>query len=178
MAIPARRADNSSSWVHDYGTPDTNQLLAQIAAEFIAAQIACQNGDDDSYGKNQQANNFKTPGPPKPIFITAMSLPWGGLNDIDGDWNPSHYTHNNGQVADIPFSTFVTTAGDASAYDMDRLLLLKAVILSSGAICPYANEGQDNDTGGSIFHQPSWTSFSRRITELISLRSLKWRTRK
>jgi hypothetical protein len=142
-----------------YGTPATNQSLVAIANEFIAAQLACQNGDNGTYGQNPQGKNFSTPGPPKPIVITAMSLPWGGLSDIKGDWNPPHGSHNTGKVADITFSNF-TLAQDASGYDMDRLLLLKNVIMADSNFLAFnPDEGGDMTPGGPSFTNPRGPHF-------------------
>lgn len=35
------------------------------------------------------------------LQITSMSLPWGGLFDIHGNWAPPHRTHRSGENADI-----------------------------------------------------------------------------
>jgi hypothetical protein len=59
-------------------------------------------------------------GEPLPIKITAMSLPWGGLLDIKGDWNPAHSSHNDGKEVDIGFGNLP---------DYDHRLLLRQVIL-------------------------------------------------
>jgi hypothetical protein len=45
------------------------------------------------------------------IYINDMSLPYGGLFDIQGNWRPPHVTHRTGRNADIsgrgPGGTFL-----------------------------------------------------------------------
>jgi len=45
------------------------------------------------------------------IYINDMSLPYGGLFDIQGNWRPPHDTHRTGRNADIsgrgPGGTFL-----------------------------------------------------------------------
>jgi hypothetical protein len=131
-----------------YGTAATNQAIVAIANEFVAAQIACRGGAP--YPANSPgAQVFTTPGEPKPVRITAMSLPWGGLNDIAGNWTIPHSTHNSGTQADFGWHDFITgtdAAGTATSWDMDRVLLLQTIILNSGATLPVAKEGGDIPT--------------------------------
>jgi len=145
-----------------YGTPATNQSVADIANEFINAQVLCQNGDYQAYGKNPQGNYYKTPGRPIPIIITAMSLPWGGLSDIYGDWNPPHATHNSGQQVDISFSNFAMTdsVNQQSTWDFDRLYLLQYIISqypNFGSFGP--GEGDDLSPGSASFTNPGGAHF-------------------
>jgi murein endopeptidase len=35
------------------------------------------------------------------LFINDMSLPYGGLFDVNGDWKTPHKTHRIGKSADI-----------------------------------------------------------------------------
>jgi hypothetical protein len=129
-----------------WGTEATNDALIQIANAFNAAQIACQNGasaatvlsagyPQNGYNTDPQTNGprtFTTPGEPKQLRITAMSLPWGGLLDIECGWNPGHYSHNTGKVADFSWADFqVQGATPAPAWNMDWVYLLGAVILST-----------------------------------------------
>jgi len=36
-----------------------------------------------------------------PLYYNDISLPWGGLFDLNGDWKPFHTTHREGKEADI-----------------------------------------------------------------------------
>lgn len=107
-----------------FGTEATNQSLAKIAKDFIKMQKDCQKGCTikDDNGKDLQ---IKTPGNPKPLVITAMSLPWGGLLDINRDWSPPHSGHYDGKGVDIDVGT-MTNAGKS---DTDRITLLRYVIM-------------------------------------------------
>ena len=58
------------------GAPDVNRALRQIAGEYRAATG-------------------------QPLYFNDMSLPWGGLFDISGQWQPPHQEHRNGRVIDI-----------------------------------------------------------------------------
>lgn len=146
-----------------YGTDFTIQALVQIANVFYNAQIACANGasapgvlhlqagySPNAYNTDPVTNaprTYTTPGTPKRLRITAMSLPWGGLNDVYGSWGPPHATHSTGRVADLGWSDFqVKNADPKPAWYMDLIYLLGAVILSTpGASMPYSGEGGDLD---------------------------------
>ncbi|MCL5020907.1 MAG: hypothetical protein M1339_04430 [Bacteroidetes bacterium] len=71
----------------DYGTPATNMLVLNAVKEYA-----------DYYGMEDD------------IFLAAidMSLPWGGLFDIHGDWLPPHSLHRVGKSVD--FSRFYRDA--------------------------------------------------------------------
>jgi hypothetical protein len=85
---------------------------------------------------------------PKPIRITAMSLPWGGLLDINGDWKSPHLTHNNGRVVDLGLRDYAAPAG---GWDMNLVLLLRYVVYQDGGSCPVLKEGGDLTPGGATF---------------------------
>jgi len=133
-----------------YGTDATNASIASIANAFVKAQLDRQNGNNASYGANQNGQNFNTPLPPKPLRITAMSLPWGGLCDIKGNWDPRHLTHNNGRCVDIGLADFVLVDNvqGTTGWDMDRILLLKAVIQSDPNFGSFP-VGEGGDLGGA-----------------------------
>jgi len=128
-----------------YGTAAANQAVVAIANEFAAAQIACRDGA--AYpATDAGAPTFTTPGEPKPIRITAMSLPWGGLNDLQGNWAAPHISHNSGTQVDLGWHDFVTgtNAGVATSWDTDRVLLLQTIITNyPGATLPVTAEGRD-----------------------------------
>jgi hypothetical protein len=136
-----------------YGTAATNQGILAIANAFSQAQIDCRDGTNSTYGQNAAGNNLTTPGEPKPIRITAMSLPWGGLLDMGPPalgasfWNPPHKTHDAGTAVDVSWHDFITgrdARGHANAWEMDRVLLLRWVILNQpGASLPVPSEGGD-----------------------------------
>ena len=121
-----------------YGTAETNDALAQIASIFQQQQTACQGG-----GVYNQ-HNYNIAGNPISLTITAMSLPWGGLNDIGhapygAVWNPPHYTHHTGKVADLDLGVFQT----GGVWDLQRINLLADIIIRQGGTLPYQNEGRD-----------------------------------
>jgi hypothetical protein len=66
-------------------TPDNNHYTAQIVRDSLPL-IA--NAWVDSLGQTM-------------LFINDMSLPYGGLFDISGQWRPSHAEHREGLDADI-----------------------------------------------------------------------------
>jgi len=43
------------------------------------------------------------------LTITDMSLPWGGLFDVDETWTPPHTRHRNGRSVDISRRVWVDT---------------------------------------------------------------------
>ena len=93
-----------------YSTLQTNNALIAIAQDFENRQILCTNPVNVLNNPLCRADTdvgneipIHINGPPRPLKITALSLTWGGLSDISGNWQPSHSTHNNGRVADINF---------------------------------------------------------------------------
>jgi len=89
-------------------------------------------------------------------------LPWGGLSDIYGDWNPPHATHNSGQQVDISFSNFAMTdsVNQQSTWDFDRLYLLQYIISqypNFGSFGP--GEGDDLSPGSASFTNPGGAHF-------------------
>ena len=145
-----------------YGTTDTIDAIQSIANAFNVAQMACKNGDNPNY-QNNQGQNLSTPNGPKILHISAMSLPWGGLNDIGHGtygtvWNPPHITHHNGKVVDFPIGDLTQQGGDVSAWDTDRIILLWLVIGRSPSFGTWGKltEGGDLNatlkTPGTHFH--------------------------
>lgn len=59
-----------------YGLPSTNDALRKIAAEYKGATGT-------------------------PLYFNDMSLMWGGLFDINGNYSAPHAEHRNGNVIDI-----------------------------------------------------------------------------
>jgi len=137
-----------------YGTSTTNDALVKIANDFAQYQVDFRNGGNFADPVTNQNVQVTTPANnPKPIRITAMSLPWGGLLDAGPNsgipnaqfWNPPHSTHDRGNAVDISLRDYTTTAGGR---DMDLVLLLRFVVYSNGGSCPYPNEGLDLTPNG------------------------------
>jgi hypothetical protein len=80
-----------------------------------------------------------------------MSLPWGGLLDINGDWNPPHSTQDNGRVADLGLAGYAAAGG----WDMSLILLLRFVVYQNGGSYPVAREGGDLTPGGATLTSPA-----------------------
>ncbi len=151
-----------------YGTDSTNQTLVQIANDFYNAQIACRNGASaqdvlpanyphNGYTTDPATNTprtFTTPGEPMRLRITAMSLPWGGLLDITGNWKHPHSSHSTGRVADLGWQDFALAGvtntapgGSTRAWNMDLVYLLGAIVTSTpGATLSVSYEGGDLST--------------------------------
>lgn len=151
-----------------YGTESTNQILVQIANAFYNAQIACRDGasaqdvlpanyPQNGYTTDPLTNTprtYTTPGEPKKLRITAMSLPWGGLLDIGGDWKHPHSSHSTGKVADLGWQDFAVSGvtntvpgGSTRAWNMDLIYLLGAIVTSTlGAALLVSYEGGDLST--------------------------------
>ena len=55
-----------------------------------------------------------------------MSLPWGGLLDINRNWSPPHSGHYDGKGVDIDVGTMKNNAGQP---DTDRITLLRYIIM-------------------------------------------------
>jgi hypothetical protein len=108
-----------------YGTDATSQSIVKIASSFAKMQKECQKGCTikDDKGNSVQ---IKTPGNPKQLVITAMSLPWGGLLDINRNWSPPHSGHYDGKGVDIDVGTMKNNAGQP---DTDRITLLRYIIM-------------------------------------------------
>lgn len=118
-----------------YGTGDTNQAIRDIAAQFNNLQQVCADtlapdfGCDLANGSDKNKDvHVAISGPPVPIRITAMSLPWGGLYDIGPStdcvscilWQPPHSTHKSGKEVDLGFKNIDK--------DDDRKVLLRFVV--------------------------------------------------
>ena len=148
-----------------YGTEATNDALVRIANEFMQRQMDC--------AFNPGGNACKIEGSITVSIskkhmvgtkITAMSLPWGGLHDIKGNWKPSHHTHGNGRIVDLGFAWFEDSnlgrkdppprplcdnysedlvIAKCKEYDIDRILLLRDIITKD----PNFNEFVSNEGG-------------------------------
>jgi hypothetical protein len=146
-----------------YGTPFTNDHILSIANEYVQRQIDCANAAPhfNTEPACQIDNGPGSPGAPfvmirgaaLPMKITAMALPWGGLNDIgrnagctfdyDGnpatpkteceEWKPPHQSHNDGKNVDIGFNGLQNND--------PHIRLLRDVILDNGGQLPVPYEG-------------------------------------
>lgn len=108
---------------------------------------------------------------PEPIRVNDMSLPWGGLYDIGGNWQPPHSGHRCGTVSDIKSSHLVAadghapvdSQGDACTEETDDRacgihkkqwrLLGEAIMEAGGLPCFHANHLHTfwDRPGGSCF---------------------------
>lgn len=81
--------DSAARNIHDdfYCTAATSASIHEIAKNY-------RTWFDKTYSK---------PGDPtfSPLNVTAISLMYGGLSDIRGDWKLYHETHSNGKCVDI-----------------------------------------------------------------------------
>ncbi|PWU79185.1 MAG: hypothetical protein DLM72_18855 [Candidatus Nitrosopolaris wilkensis] len=108
-----------------YGTSATKAAIIDIANEFSQRQIDCRAPHLPSTNCNSTLdfpsvsqipvvlppNSCSVANPCKTMIITAMSLPWGGLNDIGPSstcnancnvlWQTPHASHNNGKEVDV-----------------------------------------------------------------------------
>lgn len=94
--VNLKRQDN-----HDYEfwcTADTSKSMQNIAKKF----------------KEQTGRS---------ITITAMSLQYGGLSDIDGEWSAPHVTHSNGKCVDVTKNGLISDESLISD-DIDKLKAL------------------------------------------------------
>ena len=144
--------DPAGNCLYFYGTHETNNQLVTIANDYVQRQIDCANATPrfNREPACQVDNGRESPGPrfvsivgePIPMRITAMALPWGGLNDIGQNgqyWRPPHNTHNDGKNVDLSFRN---SAGVLLANDDPHIRLLRQVILDNGGELPYDNEGR------------------------------------
>lgn len=95
------------------------------------------------------ANAIKA-GVPK-IFITdltsqAGSLPWGGLYDIDKDFQPPHCAHRDGQTIDISLSEI-----KSNVFAEELMLALKNALLSVGLNMKVVGE-RPQESGSNHWH--------------------------
>lgn len=146
-----------------YGTDSTNKAVVRIAAAFVMRQEECaENPSSKACEVTDGMGNtirIKSKGEPIKMKITAMSLPWGGLSDVKGNWEPPHKTHNDGRQVDIGFGNFKGNTRDrplcnnyperlvrsiCNQYDIDRILLLKDVIMKDANFYGFVSyEGGD-----------------------------------
>lgn len=107
----------------------------------------------------------------EPIRVNDMSLPWGGLYDIGGNWQPPHNGHRCGTVSDIQSKHLVAadghapvdSNGDACTEETDDracgihkkqwLLLGQAILEAGGLPCFHVNHLHTfwDRPGGSCF---------------------------
>ncbi len=88
------------TWAHPngnshYGTPTVNDALQTIANDWQA----WFNGNDADGNPNAHPDD-KFKGNDE-LWVNDMSLPDGGLFDIDGDWEKPHSSHREGKDVDI-----------------------------------------------------------------------------
>lgn len=103
-----------------YGLVYVNNALVNISDEYFGRQIQCSNSNFSANDKCVTTDDLgrdsarRITGDPIQVRITAMSLKWGGLNDIGplpncgtpghsrcyDPWNPPHRTHNDGTTID------------------------------------------------------------------------------
>jgi hypothetical protein len=109
------------------GTPITNHVIQQVAADYRAYQ-QLWNDTREALGQLRE--------PVLPLEVNDISLPWGGLFPTIGwdeqlgrvtgkPWQPPHYTHTDGRVVDITLSRgrFSTFENPVSAYIRHRAWL-------------------------------------------------------
>jgi len=83
-----RRTDhNHGGGDYHWATTSTNNWTFNAAYAFW-----------DAYGKAQS--------PVQKMVINDMSLEWGGLFDIYGDWDHPHQAHRDGRNVDIPWQVY------------------------------------------------------------------------
>jgi hypothetical protein len=127
-----------------YGTQATNDALVRIANVFAEKQKECRDSTNHQctiVDDNGQQKIVTIQGEPIRMKITAMALPWGGLSDINGNWRPSHSTHNNGKQCDIGWANLTKANGDR---DMDRIWLFRYLItLDTNYACFPDDEGEN-----------------------------------
>ena len=143
-----------------YSTPATNEAMARIAKAFVDKQTECKSkpGGKCSLTIASGENvTFTIVGDVKKVRITAMTLPWGGILDIGGDWKNPHVTHSRGKAVDIGLADYripVTASGKTTMkLDEDRMSLLWHMIsLDSNFSNFEKGEGDPFSTKASHFH--------------------------
>jgi hypothetical protein len=143
-----------------YSTPATNEAMARIAKAFVDKQTECksQPGGKCSLTTASGENVTLTiVGDVKKVKITAMTLPWGGIHDIAGDWKNPHVTHSRGKAVDIGLADYripVTASGKTTMkLDEDRMRLLWHIISLDPNFSNFeAGEGSPFSTKVSHFH--------------------------
>ncbi len=88
--------------VSHYGTPNVNAALKNIANDWQD----WWNGEDENGNPNAHPDDrFTGSGygsmPNGHLWVNDMSLPAGGLFDINGNWKESHSSHREGKDVDI-----------------------------------------------------------------------------
>ena len=79
--------------------------------------------------------------------INDASLEWGGLFDIDGDWDTSHKKHRRGVVIDIRANTEVVNIPE-NLFDSFKNLAAKTKTIMAGRVISaiakvHCSEGRD-----------------------------------
>ena len=132
-----------------YSTLETNNAMARLSKAFVDKQIECKNNPGGKcYLIDKSGNNvtFTIVGDVKKVRITAMSLPWGGLHDIGGDFKNPHITHSGGKAVDIGLTGL-------GAEEKDRRLMLWHLISLDPNFSNFeVGEGRVFDLVANHFH--------------------------
>jgi hypothetical protein len=132
-----------------WSTVATNDAMARISRAFVDKQNECMSRPGgkcsliDNSGKNV---TFTIVGDAKKVRITAMSLPWGGLHDIHGDFKNPHVTHSSGKAVDIGLTGLGATEKDR------RLMLWHLISLDPNFSNFEVGEGRVFDLTANHFH--------------------------
>lgn len=118
------RVTNSHGDRAGYATP----LVASRLNDLIANYGQC-----DIHQTEDEAEHF-------PLWVTAISLPKGGIYDINKNWAVSHRAHRAGENVDIGFSSVAD----------ESLGCLYLAITNSGFTMPVPGERLIQDAFGNI----------------------------
>ncbi|HKU49239.1 MAG TPA: hypothetical protein VJP79_04765 [Nitrososphaera sp.] len=132
-----------------WSTPATNDAMARISKAFVDKQNECKNkpgGKCSLIDKSGNNVTFTIVGDVKKVRITAMSLPWGGLHDIGGDYKNPHVTHGGGKAVDIGLTGLGATEKDR------RLMLWHLISLDPNFSNFEVGEGRVFDLVANHFH--------------------------
>jgi len=146
-----------------YATDETIGAIRDLANLYVEKQKECiQNNVDGicqiTIGSQPSSDTIPVQMDNViPLGITQMSLPWGGLDDINGNWQTPKHFNNDGKEVDI---TWKDQYGDE--IDDDHKILLWSVIesdprwnmpikdLGGDFASTYTNIGKSNDD--TLFH--------------------------
>jgi len=95
-ANPHYMIDRGNVGGHPAGSRGTGTTLGEfvnVADDFYQAQ-----NDHNTELQNCQKSPW---GDPVPVSFNDITLPDGGIFDLDSDWLPSHQTHNRGEGGDF-----------------------------------------------------------------------------
>ncbi len=132
-----------------WSTPATNDAMARISKAFVDKQNECKsrpNGKCSLIDRSGNNITFTILGDAKRVRITAMSLPWGGLHDIHGDFKNPHVTHSSGKAVDIGLTGLGATEKDR------RLMLWHLISLDPNFSNFEVGEGRVFDLVANHFH--------------------------